>query len=65
MKNRVLSTIRNLSKSLSAWLLVFIATIAAIIDYIPAYAAYLPSDWVKYVALASLVAKVIQKSKHD
>jgi hypothetical protein len=51
----------GMSSSLSAWIFTSIFVLSETIDFIPSFSSYLPLEWTKWVAIASLAAKIVQK----
>lgn len=61
MKPRLIENWREAYKFLSVQLAALLAALSLAYDYLPAVQQYLPQGWVKWLALAIIVARVLQQ----
>lgn len=61
MKLRLIENWREAHKFLSVQLATLLVLISSAYDYLPAVQQYLPPGWVKWMAVAILVARLVQQ----
>lgn len=62
---RLVENWKKLYKSWSMWCMAAIFALLAIPDFLPMFAAYIPEDWIKWIALVGMVARMIKQGHDD
>lgn len=63
MKLALIQNWRSAWRMLSVQAAALLAIVAAAYEHLPALQTYLPEGWVKYAALAVVVARIVQQPK--